>query len=95
MAEVLEEPDIAKALATLPSWQREGSHIVRTFAFASYMLGIRFVQSVAELAETSNHHPDIHIAWRKVTLRLSTHSKRGLTEKDFALARAVDALAAE
>ena len=45
---------------------------------------------MAVLAEQANHHPDIDIRWNKVLLRLSTHSKGGLTGLDFALARRVD-----
>jgi 4a-hydroxytetrahydrobiopterin dehydratase len=94
MAELLSETGLATELTTVPAWSREGSGIVRTFTFSSYMEGIRFVQRVAELAEARNHHPDIHIGWRKVTLQLTTHSKGGLTSLDFELARAVDGLTA-
>ena len=45
---------------------------------------------VAELAEAANHHPDIDIRYNRVRLTLSTHSAGGVTEKDFALARAID-----
>jgi 4a-hydroxytetrahydrobiopterin dehydratase len=51
-----------------------------------------FVNSVALLAEKQNHHPDIDIRWNKVHLVLSTHSVGGLTEFDFKLAKAIDAL---
>jgi 4a-hydroxytetrahydrobiopterin dehydratase len=51
-----------------------------------------FVASVALLAEKANHHPDIDIRWNKVTLKLSTHSDGGLTDKDMNLAKAIDAL---
>jgi 4a-hydroxytetrahydrobiopterin dehydratase len=54
------------------------------------MAGIGFVSAVARLAEEANHHPDMHVGWRKVTLRLSTHSRGGLTGEDFALARNID-----
>ena len=92
MADLLSETGMAAELATVPGWAREGAGIGRTFTFGRYMDGIRFVQQVAELAEACNHHPDIHIGWRKVTLHLTTHSKGGLTGLDFELARAVDGL---
>lgn len=94
MAELLFETGLAAELATVPEWTREGPGIRRTFAFGSYMDGIHFVQKVAALAEAHNHHPDIHVGWRKVTLHLTTHSKGGLTALDFELARAVDGLTA-
>jgi Pterin-4a-carbinolamine dehydratase len=51
-----------------------------------------FVNALAGLAEAADHHPDITIQWNKVTLTLSTHSAGGLTEKDFHLARQINAL---
>ncbi len=87
---LLSETDVVHELASVPGWQREGGEIVRTLNFPSYMAGINFVSEVARIAEEVNHHPDIHIGWRKVTLRLSTHSKGGLTELDFAVARRID-----
>ena len=55
---------------------------------------MKFVNAVAAAAESAQHHPDIDIRWNKVTLALSTHDAGGLTEKDFALARHCDTLAA-
>lgn len=90
MAVLLSEADVAHELASVPEWRREGAEIVRTLSFPSYMAGINFVNEAARVAEEANHHPDIHIGWRKVTLRLSTHGKGGLTGLDFALARRID-----
>jgi 4a-hydroxytetrahydrobiopterin dehydratase len=94
MAGLLDEAGIGSALATVPRWRREGAEIVREVKFNTYMDGVSFVGRVAQLAEESRHHPDIHIGWRKVTLRLSTHSKGGLTELDFDLARMIERLVA-
>ena len=55
---------------------------------------IRFVNAVARIAERAWHHPDIDIAWNKVTLTLTTHDAGGLTAKDFELARQFDQKAA-
>jgi 4a-hydroxytetrahydrobiopterin dehydratase len=55
---------------------------------------MKFVNAVAQLAEQFQHHPDMDIRWNKVTLALTTHDAGGLAEKDFALARRCDALAA-
>jgi 4a-hydroxytetrahydrobiopterin dehydratase len=92
MAELLSEDALANELAAVPGWSRQGAEITREFRFPSYMGGIDFVNQVARLAEEANHHPDIRIGWRRVTLNLSTHSKGGLTALDFALARKVEAL---
>jgi 4a-hydroxytetrahydrobiopterin dehydratase len=91
MAQLLNPEDLARELSTVPDWSQSGPVISRTFRFDTYLKGIAFVNEVARLAEEMNHHPDIQIGWRKVTLQLSTHSKGGLTELDFALARKSDA----
>ena len=83
---------IKAALPSVPEWKKMGANIVRTFQFKDFVGAIRFVGAVATLAEKANHHPDIDIRWNKVTLALSTHSEGGLTEKDFVLARKIDAL---
>ena len=80
------------ALALVPDWQLSDGKIVRTFQFKDFPAAIKFVQTVATLAEQAWHHPDIDIRWNKVTLTLTTHDAGGLTEKDFALARQFDRL---
>ena len=90
MTPLLSDQEITEALATLPGWERDGDQITATYKFPAYLAGVDFVKEVAEIAEQSNHHPDIHIAWRKVTLRVSTHSAGGLTQKDMALAKAAN-----
>ena len=88
----LSDDAVARALATLPGWERRGDAIVRTFAFPTYMDGIAFVQRVAEAAERADHHPDMDVRWRKVACALSTHDRGGITELDVALAREMDAI---
>ena len=65
--------------------------MVKTFKFSSYLAGIDFVSRLAHAAEAMNHHPDLFVGWRKVTVRLSTHSAGGLTLLDLDLARRADA----
>lgn len=77
---------IKAALEKVPGWQLDGPAIRRTYTHADFLGSIKFVNAVAELAEAANHHPDIEIQWNKVTLRLTTHDKGGLTKKDFELA---------
>jgi 4a-hydroxytetrahydrobiopterin dehydratase len=81
---------IQAELSKLPGWQVEDRELVKEFQFASYLAGIEFVQKVARLAEEMNHHPDLLVLWRKVTVRLSTHSVGGLTALDFALAGKIE-----
>lgn len=79
-------------MTALPGWQVEGRELAKEFRFASYLAGIEFVQRVAGLAEAMNHHPDLVVGWRKVTVRLSTHSAGGLTRLDFELAGQITAV---
>lgn len=84
------EDEIARALGELPAWDRAGDAIVRTVRFPAFMDGIRFVSRIAQLAEAADHHPDIDIRYRNVTLSLSTHDQGGLTVKDFNLAHQIN-----
>jgi 4a-hydroxytetrahydrobiopterin dehydratase len=91
-AAALSDAEIVHALAKVPQWKRDGTEISRAFSFPTYLSGMDFVNRVAELAETANHHPDMIVGWRKVTVKLSTHSAHGLTKNDFDLAQKVDGL---
>ena len=64
----------------------------RTFELPSFREAIAFVGRVADLAEEANHHPDIAISYKKVTLRWTTHSASGLTDLDYELASRTDGL---
>ena len=86
----LNAAQIKAGLQTLPDWKKSGSAITRTFQFKDFVAAMKFVNTVAPLAEKAWHHPDIDIRWNKVTLTLSTHSEGGLTEKDFKLAKQFD-----
>ena len=91
-AELLSEGDIATELKRVPEWRREGDSITRTVECQSFRAAIALVGRVADAAEAADHHPDILIKWRRVTLMLTTHASRGLTAKDFALAEQFDGL---
>jgi 4a-hydroxytetrahydrobiopterin dehydratase len=72
----------------------EADAIRRKFTFASFPDAIAFVGRLAFDAEAADHHPEILISYKRVTLTYSTHSEGGLTEKDFAGARLADTFAA-
>src|SRR5688500_13367477 len=78
-----------------PEWKHEGGMIRRTYEAPGFLSGIEFVNRVARAAEAANHHPDIDIRWRKVTLALVTHDAGGLTWRDTKLAAEADTLFAE
>jgi 4a-hydroxytetrahydrobiopterin dehydratase len=75
------------------TWETKDGKLTRSFDLPSFPAAIAFVGKVAEIAEAQNHHPDIDIRWRTVTLAVNTHDQGGaITDKDHALAAAVDAL---
>ncbi len=79
-------------LAEHPEWKHEGGMLRRTYEAPSFLEGIEFVNRVAKAAEAADHHPDIDIRWRKVTLALVTHDAGGLTWRDSKLAAEADTL---
>lgn len=87
----LDEGEVEYALASLKGWTRAGAAITKTFAFATFLDGIAWVDRVALIAERLDHHPDLDIRYNKITATLSTHSAGGLTKLDFELARDMDA----
>ncbi|TSC67467.1 MAG: 4a-hydroxytetrahydrobiopterin dehydratase [Parcubacteria group bacterium Gr01-1014_66] len=64
--------------------------IRREFLFKTFLTAMEFVDRVADIAESENHHPDIHIFFSRVVLELSTHAIGGLSENDFILAAKID-----
>jgi 4a-hydroxytetrahydrobiopterin dehydratase len=74
-------------VAALEGWAEIDGALERTFELATFPDAIAFVTRVAALAEAENHHPDIRIEYRKVTLRWWTHTAGGVTERDVELAR--------
>ena len=93
MSTALSESEIAKGLAALDGWAREGDSLVKTFAFDSYLAGLAFASAVGVISEGLNHHPDLSIGWRRVAVSYTTHDAGNqLSAKDFAAAAAIDAL---
>ncbi|MFO0595146.1 MAG: 4a-hydroxytetrahydrobiopterin dehydratase [Myxococcaceae bacterium] len=80
----LPDAEVKAFLDRHPGWSKdEKGMLVRTFEARTFLEGIAFVDKVAKVAEALDHHPDIDIRWRKVTLRLITHDAGNrLTELD-------------
>lgn len=74
-------------------WSEVDRALERTFTFEGFREALAFVNRVGELAEAENHHPDIAIHYREVTLRWWTHTAGGITDRDRELAARTDALA--
>lgn len=90
MAGKLNDEEIAQRLKGLAGWAREGNAIRKSFSFAKFADGIRFVDRVAVAADALDHHPDMDIRYTTITMVLSTHSAGGLTRKDFELAERIE-----
>ena len=89
---LLDDAEITQRLEA-SQWGRAGNAIQRDFECPDFPAAIEFVNAVAGIAEDRNHHPDILIhGWNKVRLTVTNHSEGGLTEADFGLAHAIDAL---
>jgi len=87
--------DVARRLEKLRGWALDGNAIRKQYTFPGFPEAIAFVNRLAPEAERADHHPDILVNYRRVTLTYSTHSEGGLTAKDFAGAEVADRLAAE
>ena len=89
----LSHAEIAQRMKGLSGWTLQGDEIVKQYTFKGFPEAIAFVNHLAHEAETADHHPDILISYKRVTLTYSTHSDGGLTDKDFAGAAMADRLA--
>ena len=89
----LDDASITRDLATLSGWIREGDTLFREFQFADFVTAFCFMSGVALVAERMNHHPEWSNVYRTVRVHLTTHDAGGISNLDFELARAMDALA--
>lgn len=84
------------ALRDLPGWRFEPAReaIVKTYVFADFVQAFGFMSQAALIAERMDHHPEWSNVYKTVHVLLTTHDAGGLTHKDFALASAMDRIAA-
>jgi 4a-hydroxytetrahydrobiopterin dehydratase len=94
MSDVLATDAIQVRLAAHPAWSYDGRALVRIFDRGDFNGSIAFVNAVAGAANALDHHPDLAIAWNAVTIRTSSHDVNGISERDFALIAAIEALGA-
>ena len=87
---LLSKTEIDEQLKTLDGWTRDGDAIRKQFTFKGFPEAIAFINRLVPDAERADHHPDITINYRRVTLSWSTHDEGGITAKDIAGARMAD-----
>lgn len=88
----MSETEARTRLGEVPGWDLSENTLVRKVALPSFPEAVAFVVKLAFVAEAADHHPDILINYRRVTLTLWTHTENGITDKDFALAKAINKL---
>jgi 4a-hydroxytetrahydrobiopterin dehydratase len=89
----LDEAALGSLLSSGTGWTREGNALTKTFTFRGFKGAIAFVNRVAEAANATNHHPDIHLeAYKTVRSVLTTHIAHGLCDAVVALAKKIDEL---
>jgi 4a-hydroxytetrahydrobiopterin dehydratase len=89
----LSQDEVTRRLERLEGWTLEGGAIHKQYTFAGFPQAVQFVERLVPGAEAADHHPDVHISYKRVTLTYTTHSEGGLTEKDFTGADMADRIA--
>ncbi|MBI4549604.1 MAG: 4a-hydroxytetrahydrobiopterin dehydratase [Candidatus Omnitrophica bacterium] len=93
--EPVPEREVRVFLRDLPDWILSGDakSIYAEYRLKDFMEGVRLIGRIAEIAESEDHHPDVHLTgYRRLRIELATHSIGGLSENDFILAAKIDAL---
>lgn len=88
----LTDQQVLEGLATLPGWSGAGDAIRKEIAFVSFPEAVAFIVRLAFEAEAADHHPDVALSYRRLTLSYTTHSEGGLTGRDLEGARTVERL---
>lgn len=87
----LSEAEVTQWLAeNLPQWRLEDGWIRRTYKTTGWKGTLMVINTIGHLAEAAWHHPDITASYAWVEVRLMTHTAKGITEKDFALAKKIE-----
>ena len=84
----------SKRIQQLPGWSLDGEVIRKLFTFPGFPDAVAFIVRLGFAAETADHHPDLLVNYKRVTVSYTTHSEGGLTDKDFEGAAAASAIAA-
>ena len=86
----LKETEINEFLKEIPAWQLKDGHLYKKFKFKNFVEAMKFVNKIAEVAESEGHHPDFSVHYSKVEIEIWTHAIKGLSENDFILAAKID-----
>lgn len=87
---IYNEETAQSVLSQLTNWTFSNDGIEKKFEFENFSQALAFIVQIGLLAETKNHHPELFNVYNKVNIRLSTHDAKGVTDKDFELAKAIE-----
>ena len=90
----MSDADIRHHLAQVSGWQAKDGAIEKTFSFKNYHETIAFVNALAWICHTEDHHPDLAVSYNRCVARFNTHSVGGISVNDFICAAKADALVA-
>ena len=88
----LSNADIQQRLQRLPHWGFTGNALERIYDGPNYLASVETLNQIARLSEEADHHPDLTLNWKKLTIRYWTHTAQGVTDLDFKLAEQVESL---
>jgi 4a-hydroxytetrahydrobiopterin dehydratase len=88
----LDLTSIEERLKALPGWQVKENALERVYLGKSYLDALEKLNTIAQLAEEADHHPDMLLSWKKLTVRYWTHTANGITDLDFDMANKVEAI---
>ncbi len=88
----LTEEEIRRRLPEIAGWDLIDEKLHRELVFADFSAAFGFMARLALAAEKQDHHPDWSNSWNRVTIDLVTHASGGVTDRDFRLASAANAL---
>ncbi len=87
--------DLEAQIAALDNWERRGDRLYKQFRFADFVSAFGWMAQMALVAERMNHHPEWSNVYNRVEVELTTHDSGGISERDVALAHAMDRAAAK
>lgn len=88
----LSAEEILARLGELDYWKVVNNSLLKKFRFNNFAESLAFVNKIGEIAETHDHHPDIVFGWGYAEIHLTTHDAGGITIRDIAVAKEIDAL---
>ena len=86
----MEKKGIDTLLKQIPEWKLSNGHLYKQFKFKNFLEAMKFINSVAKVAEQEGHHPDFSVHYKIVDVEIWTHAINGLSENDFILAAKID-----